>query len=100
MATARPEAQPRACLVRALPPPAALPLCLPGTVAVIGLLGASMGNNIDRADKINLYDDTGALADRLTYDDQDIADSPRANGESAWVSIEGIGQNDPTRWAA
>ncbi|MFN7899948.1 MAG: ExeM/NucH family extracellular endonuclease, partial [Synechococcaceae cyanobacterium] len=49
-------------------------------VKVIG----GLTNNLGRADEINLYDNTGALVDRLTYDDQSVSGTVRAQNASGW----------------
>jgi hypothetical protein len=62
---------------------------LPGTVAVIAY-GTS--DNLGRADEINVYDNTNALVDRLTYDDQTIG-GPRTQGTSANITSAKLGLN-------
>lgn len=71
---------------------------LPFDVKVVGHLGDEFGNNLGRGDEINLYDNGGQLVDRLTYDDQTYAGSPRTKDASAWVCQSGVGANDPTLW--
>ena len=68
-------------------------------VKVIG----SNSNNLGRADELNLYDNLGALVDRLTYDDQTIP--PPSGGSIRAQNISGnpinaaaIGANDVTKW--
>lgn len=55
-------------------------------------------NNLGRDDEINLYDDSHALVDRLTYGDDTALGGPRANGASAWPSAAGLGANLITDW--
>jgi hypothetical protein len=42
-------------------------------------------NNLGRGDEINLYDAASVLVDRLTYNDQTIPGTPRAQNASAWA---------------
>lgn len=60
-----------------------------------GLSGVSViggnTNNLGRADEINIYDASNTLVDRLTYDDQTYAGTPRTNGVSAWAAVSGDG---------
>ena len=44
----------------------------------IKIVGGYTNDNLGRADEINLYDSSGNLIDRLTYDDQTLG-GPRAN---------------------
>ena len=68
-----------------------------GLCPTVKIVGGYTNDNLGRADEINLYDKTGALIDRLTYDDQTLG-GPRANGKSAWVKAAGLGTNMPTQW--
>lgn len=67
-------------------------------VAVVG------GNtvNLGRADEINVYDETSALVDRLTYNDQapagDPAKGPRTDTASAWPPAAAVGANNASTW--
>jgi len=54
---------------------------LPATVKIIGGLNQNLGRN----DEINIYDNTGALVDRLTYDDQTYSGTVRTQNKSAWT---------------
>jgi hypothetical protein len=54
------------------------------------------GNNLGRADEINLYNGL-TLIDRLTYDDQTLG-GPRTTLKSAWVNPAGLGTNISTQW--
>lgn len=63
-------------------------------VKVIGNLSANLGRN----DEINLFDQNGELADRLTYGDQNFPASVRTQNASGWVSVSGLGNNDPYEW--
>jgi predicted extracellular nuclease len=68
-----------------------------------GLTGVSIigGNlqNLGRSDELNLYDNGGALVDRLTYNDQTIAGSPRTNTASGNPkTLAALGANDASQW--
>jgi hypothetical protein len=69
---------------------------LPATVKVIG------GNavNLGRSDEINIYDESGAQVDRLTYNDQGAGDvaGPRTDTSSAWVPAGSVGANTASTW--
>ncbi len=62
---------------------------LPSTVKVIGGLGS--GNNLGRNDAINLFDNTGALVDRLAYGDQTFPGTIRTQGVSGWAPVDKLG---------
>ncbi|GAB3747218.1 hypothetical protein GCM10028817_04300 [Spirosoma pomorum] len=62
---------------------------LPTSVKVVG--GSNQG--LGRSDEINIYDATGTLVDRLTYNDQGIAGSVRTADVSGWVERANLGQN-------
>lgn len=64
------------------------------TVKVLGGSNQPLG----RADEINIYDPSGALVDRLTYNDETIAGSPRTQNVSAWTEVANLGTNDTTKW--
>ncbi|MFG0293846.1 MAG: CotH kinase family protein [Phycisphaerales bacterium JB050] len=68
-------------------------------IKVIGLLGESTGNNLGRNDEINIYDQSGNLADRLTYGDQNIPDSIRTQNSSGQTEVENLGTNDALQWS-
>jgi predicted extracellular nuclease len=54
--------------------------------------------NLGRADEINLFDASSALADRLTYDDQTIG-GPRTNKISGNpIAFSDLGTNNPANW--
>lgn len=56
-------------------------------------------NNLGRADEINLFSAVAALADRLTYGDQAISGSIRAQNKSGRPgSLAAIGANDARAW--
>ncbi|MEP6483033.1 MAG: lamin tail domain-containing protein [Rudaea sp.] len=56
-------------------------------------------DNLGRDDEINLYDNTNALIDRLTYgDDVAFPGTIRANAFSGIVSSAGLGANDIHDW--
>ncbi len=71
---------------------------LKSTVKVIG------GNlaNLGRADEPNIFDSTGTLVDRVTYNDQaadgNPAKGPRTDTASAWVSAANVGLNTFSTW--
>ncbi|MBL8267866.1 lamin tail domain-containing protein [Steroidobacter sp.] len=68
---------------------------LSSSVDVIG----SNSTNLGRADQINLYDAAGNLVDRLTYGDNAIPGSIRAQNTSGNpLSLEVLGTNDVLRW--
>ncbi len=50
----------------------------------VKVIGGST-NNLSRADEINLYDASGALVDRLSYDDQTYAGTIRSQNASGWA---------------
>lgn len=62
------------------------------TLKVIG------GNtvNIGTADEINIYDNSGALVDRITYGHLTCAVDP--DGRSAWPCSSAVAQNDILEW--
>ncbi|GAB3985300.1 hypothetical protein GCM10028807_00240 [Spirosoma daeguense] len=62
---------------------------LPTSVNVLG------GNtqNLGRSDEINIYDASGTLVDRLTFNDQTIAGSVRTADVSGWTERANLGQN-------
>ncbi len=63
-------------------------------VKIIGDLTVNLGRN----DEINLYDNAGTLADRLTYGDQTFPDTVRTQGSSGWPCDVGVGANDIFDW--
>jgi hypothetical protein len=67
-------------------------------VPIVGDLGLTMGSNLGCNDEINLYDGTGRAIDRLTYGDENILGSIRANSASGWVTTEGVRLNDISLW--
>lgn len=67
---------------------------LAASVKVIG----ENSNNLGRGDEINVYDDSNALVDRLTYDDQNIG-GPRTNAISGVPNdLSVLGTNTVTNW--
>jgi uncharacterized protein YjiK len=76
---------------------------LPATAKVLGgsnvakVTGGS-DQALQRADEINLYDASGTLVDRLTYDDATIANSPRTLNVSAYTDADNLGKNDASKW--
>ena len=56
-------------------------------------------NNIGRADELNIYDASGVLVDRLTYNDQTIAGSPRTQDFSGIpTTAAALGANNAALW--
>lgn len=69
-----------------------------GLTASVKVLGGYT-NNLGRNDEINLFDATGALADRLAYGDQNIPGSPRTQGRSGRPgSLAALGANTAGQW--
>lgn len=66
-------------------------LCTP-----IKVVGENV-NNLGRADEINLYNENTNLVDRLSYDDQTLG-GVRTKNNSAWVTVAGLGIDNPTLW--
>lgn len=67
---------------------------LSSSVAIVG----GNSTNLGRADEINLFDNTGALIDRLTYSDQ-LSMGPRTQGKSANPhAAADIGANTASLW--
>ncbi len=69
-----------------------------GLSSEVKILGG-YGNNLGRADEINLFDGAGNLVDRLTYGDQAIPGTIRtdARGGSP-IDFYALGANDISRW--
>ncbi len=68
---------------------------LSGSVKVIGNNTTNLGRN----DQINLYDAAGQLVDRLSYGDQNIPGSIRAQNVSGNpLSLEVLGTNNALGW--
>lgn len=67
-------------------------------VDIIGELGVASGNNLARNDVINLYDQTGALVDRLSYGDQTYPGSIRTQNASGQACAESIGRDNVIGW--
>lgn len=63
-------------------------------VSVIG----SNTTNLSRNDQINLFDNGGALIDRLSYGDQTFPGTIRAQNISGWPCEDGIGTNSIFDW--
>lgn len=57
---------------------------LSASVKVIG----GLTQNLGRGDEINLYDASGALVDRLTYNDQTIPGTIRTENASGWAPVD------------
>ncbi len=60
---------------------------LPTSVKVLG----GLADNLGRADQINIYDHTNALATRLTFSDQTYTGTPRTQDASAWTTQANLG---------
>ncbi len=58
----------------------------------VKVIAYGSSNNLGRADTINIYDNTNALVDRLTYDDQTL-DHVRTQGVSANIPFSQLGLN-------
>jgi hypothetical protein len=71
---------------------------LDGSIKVVGDLGAVTGNNIGRNDQLNLYDDTGAVVDRLTYGDEAFPGSIRTRDDSGQACCALFGEDDVLGW--
>jgi predicted extracellular nuclease len=68
---------------------------LPVTVDIVGSLTTNLGRN----DEINLYDSLNALADRLTFGDQNFVGSIRTQNRSGNpITFAALGANDPYQW--
>ncbi|WP_353674753.1 ExeM/NucH family extracellular endonuclease [Synechocystis sp. LKSZ1] len=69
---------------------------LPSEAKIIGGLTQNLGRN----DEINLYDASGNLVDRLTYNDQGSGNvqGPRTQNASAWPSLTALGANNASQW--
>lgn len=67
-------------------------------VAIAGQLGIVSGNNLGRNDQIHLFDDSGALIDRLDYGDQTFAGTIRTQNASGQVCRESLGTNAIDAW--
>lgn len=61
---------------------------------VIGMLSTNLG----RSDEINLYNNSGNLADRLTYSDQNFPGTIRAQNFSGWPCDTAVGANTIAGW--
>jgi predicted extracellular nuclease len=68
-----------------------------GLSATVDVIGGN-GQNLGRADAINLYDSSGTLVDRLAYDDQ-AGQGPRTRGVSANPGTAAeLGANTANLW--
>jgi uncharacterized protein YjiK len=65
------------------------------------------GQALQRPDEINLYDKSGTLVDRLTYNDADVPippattstlAGPRTQNVSAYTDPSNLGQNNASKW--
>lgn len=66
---------------------------LPASVKIIG----GNAQNLSRSDEINIYNASGELQDRLTYNDQ-TGLGPRTDTASAWISFSNVGTNNANLW--
>jgi predicted extracellular nuclease len=74
---------------------------LSNSVEVIGSVGHPTGNNLGRSDEINIYDNTNALIDRLTFNDQGTGNvkGPRTQDFSGNPSsLAVLGTNNASAW--
>jgi predicted extracellular nuclease len=74
---------------------------LSNSVEVIGSVGHPTGDNLGRSDEINVYDNTNALVDRLTYNDQGTGNvkGPRTQDFSGNPSSPAVlGTNNASQW--
>ncbi|RTL52747.1 MAG: PEP-CTERM sorting domain-containing protein [Rhodocyclaceae bacterium] len=68
--------------------------------ASVKVLGGNL-NNLGRSDEVNVYDGTGTLVDRLTYNDQGTGSvaGPRTTGVSGIPgSLAAVGANNASLW--
>lgn len=65
--------------------------------ATVKIIGGNL-NNLGRNDEINLFDGSSALIDRLSYGDESFPGTIRTQNRSGWVSPDGLGLNDITKW--
>jgi hypothetical protein len=82
-----------------------------GLGAGVNIIGGNENSNLGRVDEINLYDNLGALVDRLTYgDNRDPEDPPAGapatdgsirtqNRSGNPLSLAALGANDVFQWA-
>lgn len=69
-----------------------------GLTASVKVIGGN-STNLGRNDEINLYDNTGALVDRLTFGDQNIVGTIRTQNFSGRpATLSAIGANDVSQW--
>jgi predicted extracellular nuclease len=65
------------------------------TIKVLG----ENSNNLGRNDEINIYDNTNALADRLTFGDQNFPGTIRTQNVSGNpLTLAALGANAPDQW--
>ena len=64
----------------------------------VTVLGPYTATSLGRNDEIHLFDDTGALVDRLAYGDQDFPGSARAREQGAQGCDLALGADDPYLW--
>ena len=68
---------------------------LPAEIKVLG----GYTNNLGRNDEINLFDNSNALVDRLTYGDQTFPGTIRTQNRSGNpITLDALGANDPSQW--
>jgi len=67
-------------------------------VKILGQLGVTSGNNLGRNDRIDLFNATGTLVDRLAYGDQNIAGTIRTQNRSGHAPCSALGLNTVSAW--
>lgn len=67
---------------------------LAGAVSIIG----SLTTNINNADECNIYDNSGALVDRINFGVLEFPGSINPDGTSGWVCAAGLGADDIYQW--
>jgi len=65
--------------------------------AGIKIVGGYTADGLGRTDEINLYNGL-TLIDRLTFNDLVVDGGPRTQNKSAYVSLAGLGNNQPAQW--
>ena len=64
----------------------------------VTVLGGNQVAKIGRNDTLHIFDQSGAVVDRLAYGDEDFPGSPRAKDSSAWICSDSVGLDDPQLW--
>ncbi len=68
-----------------------------GLGAEVKILGG-VSNNLGRNDQINIYDGANALADVLTFGDEDFPGTIRTQAISGWALPASLGLDDVSQW--